>query len=258
VWGGLSGGWGTAVFGRVATFSSGTGSFDFFGPVDPFGTGFVGGGGLMFSSTANSLRVDNAALYQSPTFGGFKLGAGYSFNVVGNEVAGSSNNVDLWYFGAQYAAGPFFAAITYDLFDIPGASDQKNLQIGATWDLKFLKLHGAYAFEGDQRINNIAGITSGADAKVWMGGITIPLFGGSLFSSYQAYNGDPVTLAVPVTVPATVDERDFKVWAIGYSYPLSRRTNLYFDYGKTNGDKTLSNSTTLDRSTYAVGMRHLF
>ena len=39
-WGGLSGGWGTVVAGRVATFSSGTGSFDMYGNADPFLTGF--------------------------------------------------------------------------------------------------------------------------------------------------------------------------------------------------------------------------
>ena len=33
---------------------------------------------------------------------------------------GSGNNLDIWFTGASFAAGPFFAAITYDKFDIPG------------------------------------------------------------------------------------------------------------------------------------------
>ncbi len=37
---GLSGGWGSVVAGRLATFSSGTGDFDMIGRVDPFLTGF--------------------------------------------------------------------------------------------------------------------------------------------------------------------------------------------------------------------------
>ena len=86
-WGGLSGGFGTLVAGRVATFSSGTGSFDMVGSIDPFGTGFGGYGGWIASS-ANALRLDNSVLYQTPTFGGFKFGAGYSFNASGAEVAG--------------------------------------------------------------------------------------------------------------------------------------------------------------------------
>ncbi len=221
-WGGLSGGFGTLVAGRIATFSSGTGSFDMFGNIDPFGTGFGGYGGLAFSS-ASALRLDNSIMYQSPTFGGFKLGVGYSFNASGGEVAGGGNNVNAFFTGGSFGAGPFYLAVTFDKIDIPGASsDQKNLQIGATFDLKFLKLHAAYAKEDDQRFFNILGITSGADANAWMAGVTIPLFGGSLFGSYQDYNGDRVQLT-----PLTFDERDAKIYGIGYTYPLSRRTNIY-------------------------------
>lgn len=111
-WGGLSGGWGTLVAGRVATFSSGTGSFDMFGNVDPFLTGF---GDSSLGSTftaAGALRLDNSILYQSPTWGGFKFGAGYSFNGNGSEAAGSGNNTRVAFFGANFSAGPFFAAIT--------------------------------------------------------------------------------------------------------------------------------------------------
>ena len=251
-WGGLSGGFGTLVAGRVATFSSGTGSFDMVGNIDPFGTGFGGYGGWIASS-ANALRLDNSILYQSPTFGGFRLGAGYSFNASGAEVPGSSNNLDIWFMGASFAAGPFFAAITYDKFDIPGApSDQKNLQIGATFDLKFLKLHAGYSKEDDQRFGNALGITSGADADSLMLGVTVPLFGGSLFGSWQKYDGDRVTLT-----PTTFDERDMRVYGIGYTYPLSRRTNIYAAFARNNAEESINN-TALDRKQYTIGMRHLF
>jgi general bacterial porin, GBP family len=261
-WGGLAGNWGTVVAGRTASFSSGTGSFSDFGNVDPFGTGFNGMGGLIFSSAGGSgspLRMDNTVLYQSPTWGGFKFGTGYSFNASGSENA--SNNVDIWFSGVSFAIGPFWAGVTYDVFDIPGAgSDQKNLQLGATFDLKFLKIHGGYAKEDDQRIFNALGITSGADADAWMLGVSIPLFGGSLFGSYQEYDGDRVTLAVPVPVPPAApafDERDMKIWAIGYTYPLSRRTNLYAAYGDNDAKETINN-TALDRKSYSIGIRHLF
>ncbi len=69
---GLSGGWGSVVAGRLATFSSGTGDFDMIGRVDPFLTGFgLANAGNTFISM-NSLRVDNAIAYVSPTFAGFK------------------------------------------------------------------------------------------------------------------------------------------------------------------------------------------
>ena len=281
-WGGLSGGWGTLVAGRVATFSSGTGSFDMFGNVDPFLTGF---GDSSLGSTftpSGALRLDNSVLYQSPTWGGFKFGAGYSFNGNGAENAGSGNNNRVFFTGANFSAGPFFAAITYDVIEfsdagiagsaatprVPsGANDQKMLQIGATFDLKFLKLHGAYAKEDDVFFDVALGLRpdAGADADAWMAGITVPLFGGNILASYQKRDGDSVAVCLsavttgpcPVASVATRQaERD--VWAVGYTYPLSRRTNLYATYSDSDGEGALQGSTTVDRKQYTVGVRHLF
>ncbi|MEP6608499.1 MAG: porin, partial [Burkholderiaceae bacterium] len=251
-WGGLSGGWGTVVAGRIATFSSGTGSFDMFGNTDPFLTGF-GDSAVPFSS-ARALRLDNSIIYQSPSFGGFKFGVGNSFNASGGEVAGSGPNVHVLFTGVNFAAGPFFGVVTYDRFHIPNASDrQSNLQAGLTFDLKFVKLHAGYAKEDNQRVFNVLGITSGADADAWMGGITVPLAGGAFLASYTKYDGDRVQLT-----PTTFDERDLKLIALGYTYPLSRRTNLYATWSRSDATKTINNSATLDRKQYTVGMRHLF
>ncbi len=193
-WGGLSGGWGTLVGGRIATFSSGTGSFDMFGIVDPFGTGFGDSSLGSTFNTSGSQRLDNSVLYQSPSWGGFKFGVGYSFNAAGQEAAGSGNNNKVLFTGVSWGGGPFYVALTYDQLEPAplvgtaatplisgGASDQKQLQIGATFDLKFLKLHGAYAKE--DHVYYTAGIglqpDAGADADAWMVGVSVPLFGGS-------------------------------------------------------------------------------
>ena len=85
-----------------------------------------------------------------------------------------------------------------------------------------------------------------------MVGLTVPLFGGSLFGSYQKYDGDRVTLT-----PTTFDERDAKVYGIGYTYPLSRRTNIYAAIARNNAEESINN-TALDRRQYAIGIRHLF
>ncbi len=255
VWAGLSGGFGTVVAGRVATFSSGTGSFDMFGNTDPFLTGFTGSNFL--GSSAQALRLDNSVLYSSPSFGGFKLGVGHSFNASGGEIAGSGNNVDVTFTGANFARGPFFAALTYDRIDIPGASDnQEHWQAGLTFDLKFVKLHAGYAKEYDQRVFSAVGTTSGADSDVWMLGVTVPLGGGNLLASYQERDGKSVQLTPP-PLP-TFDERDVDVWGIAYTYPLSRRTNLYAHFADASGKHNLNNSLTFDRRLYTVGIRHLF
>ena len=193
------------VAGRVATFSSGTGSFDMFGLDRSVWHRLWRLRRLARFRPASALRLDNSVLYQSPTFGGFKFGAGYSFNASGAEVAGSGNNTRyLVYRRFNFAAGPFFAAITYDKFDdIQGYPASRHashtagrhheaLQVGATFDLKIRQAAcSATAKEDDQRFFNVVGITSGADADSFMVGLTFPLFGGSLFGSWQKYDGDP-------------------------------------------------------------------
>ena len=279
-WAGLSGGWGTLVAGRVATFSSGTGSFDIIGNFDPFLTGF--GDSNAFSTFGiGTLRVDNSVLYASPTWGGFKFGAGYSFNGNGQEGAGSGNNNRVAFFGASFTGGPFWAGITYDIIDVndggiagspaifPNASDQKRLIVGATFDLKFLKIHGGYGKEDNAWLTSgfVAGTTAGEDADAWLAGVTVPLLGGSVLASYQRRNADAVNdVCTGVFVPATNGcsvalvsrEGDRDVWAVGFTYPLSRRTNLYATFSDSDGEQFLNNNIGIDRKQYTVGMRHLF
>jgi general bacterial porin, GBP family len=259
IWLGLQSNFGSLVGGRVALLSSGTGSFDMFGNIDPFVTGFGDSNmGRAFSSS-NATRVDNAVLYKSPTWAGFTFGANYSFNVSGSEVAGSGNNVKQYGLAGSWGAGPFYAAITYDSFDIPGADAETHLQVGGTFDLKFVKLHAAYAKEEETRAFTTVGspglpsTIAGPDADSYMLGVTVPLFGGNVLASYLDRDGDPVTLA-----STAVDERDFSSWGIAYTYPLSRRTNLYAHYSDSDGEKTLNNSIVWDRKMITLGMRHLF
>src|SRR5512134_3664485 len=248
-WAGLQSGFGTLVAGRIASLSSGTGSFDMYGNVDPFLTGFGDSNlGRAFTS-ANALRLDNAVLYKSPTFAGFTVGASYSFNASGSEVAGSGNNVDVIGLGGSWGAGPFYAVVTYDIIDIPGApDDQTHLQLGGTFDFKIVKLHAGYAIEDATRVFTTVGnpalpsTIKGPDADAWMVGVTVPLLGGQFLASYMDRDGDPVTVS-----PGVVDERDFTTWSIGYTYPLSLRKNLYANYSDTDGEKTLNNSFTWDR-----------
>ena len=280
VWAGLAGGWGTVVFGRVATFSSGTGSFDMIGNLDPFATGFGDSNAFSTFSVLGTLRLDNSVLYQSPTWGGFKFGGGYSFNGNGTEGAGSGNNNRVAFFGASYAGGPFWAAVTYDTIDVndggiagspaifPNASDQKRLMLGATFDLKFVKIHGGYSKEDNALLTGsfAAQGLAGEDADAWLAGVTVPLLGGSVLASYQKRSGDSVSVCTGVFVPATglcsvalvTREGDRDVWAVGYTYPLSRRTNLYVNYSDSDGEGFLNNNIGIDRKQYTAGMRHLF
>lgn len=269
-WVGVDGRFGTVVAGRLATPSSGTGTFDMFSAVDPFGAGFgVNQIGTTFIA-ANALRESNAVLYVTPVLSGFKGAAGYSFNRGGTETAPQGSNSEAATLAASYSSGPFYAVVTYDWLGYPdaglatanaGLSSQKLLQIGATWDFKVVKLFAAYADQsnisavlGNVAIAPPSGLPS-YNNQAWMVGATAPLAGGLLSVSYQNADADSQTYAQAGSL-ATF-EPDYAVWGIGYQYPLSPRTNLYTGYGQVSANGTLD-STQFDRKQFAIGMRHRF
>lgn len=263
-WAGLQGGWGAVVLGRLATFSSGTGSFDMFGRTDPFLTGFgLASLGNTFYS-ANALRLDNSIAYQSPKFAGFQAGIGYSTRIDGAEVAPDSANASGIISAINWEAGPFWVSLTYDQVDNPaGGSDQKHLQIGATFDIGSFRLHGGFA---DQ--SNIGAFTTlqggtgafqqlpaGArpfDTNAYMLGATWTLGAFKVFGSYQMQDADSQTLP-----SGTPFDPDFNIWAFGGTYNLSRRTNLYASYASRNADGTFIDNT-FNAKQLALGVRHLF
>ena len=269
-WLGLQGGWGTLVAGRIATPSSGTGTYDVFSAVDPFGAGF---GLNQLGSTfvaANALRQDNAVLYVTPALDGFKGAAGYSFNRGGSEAAPQDGNSNATTLAASYGAGAFYAVLTYDILGYPaggsananaGYPDEKLLQLGATLDLKVVKLHGAWA---DQ--SNISAVRAGVsiappagivayDNQAWMAGVSMPVGRGLLMASYQYANASNVGY-VGAVGPANF-EPDYTVWGLAYTYTMSKQTNVYLGYGQVSAKGTLD-STQLDRQQAAFGLRYRF
>ena len=90
-----------------------------FGMIDPFSTGFNAASLGSTFTPSSTFRFDNSLLYQSPVWGGFRFGGGYSFNVSGAEMNGTGNNVRSWFTGLSFALGPFYAAATYDVVSTP-------------------------------------------------------------------------------------------------------------------------------------------
>jgi len=266
-WVGISTGMGAVVAGRLATFSSGTGSFDMWGRVDPFLTGFgLASLGSTFISS-NALRIDNAIAYQSPKFAGFQAGVGYSTRVDGTELAPSNANSTGFISAINWEAGPFFASVTYDQVDGantlggPARPDQKHLQIGGTFDLGPVRFHAAYADQSNVGTLPNAYGGSGAfvtlpagfdyDNSAWMLGLTWKLGAFTLMGSYQASDADGRTIS------GVNYEPDYSVWGLGGTYNLSRRTNLYASYASRDADGTLQGNS-FNFKQLAIGMRHLF
>lgn len=243
---------------------------------------------------SNSLREDNSVIWASPTWAGFKFAAQYSFNIDTQETVPSGSNTTGLNLGANWSWGPLFLAATYDIISYAncygtftagtcttagnrtnaGKPDQKMLQVGGTFDFKFLKLHAAYGdFSDVTAVGTIAGasnlVTSSLvptgignyNYSAYMFGVSAPLFGGSVMASYQMANAENIINGLAQFEP------DYDVWGVGYTYPFSRRTNMYVAYGQRSWDGSIRSTTgalltnaaqVYDRDQFMLGIRHLF
>lgn len=261
-WGGLSGNFGEVRLGRQETVA-----VSFFGSVSPFGTGWsnaaIGKSGFRASDTP---RFDNSVTYFSPKFSGFQLAAGYSFNTRGNSDA-SDLSTKAFSVAGRYANGPIYVALTYDQLD-PASTDPnangrkpKAIQLGGTYDFKVVKVHAGWSQQRGGWIksaegaasnpNNNLGSSAYFNGKVnaYLLGATVPVGPGKLLAAFQ--------FVKPTDSSTFANSDDVQVYSIGYSYPLSKRTDLYALATVTEG-----NLYTFARDSRShqigVGMRHRF
>jgi len=254
-WAGLSGGFGDVRFGRQVTITS-----EFFGAVDPFGAGFnVANLGNTFVAM-DTVRTDNTLKYISPNFGGFQAGINYSAQNNGNESNVSTQNNRLAGAAVRYSNGPLLVAGSYDTVNYGAANvdSAKVWQLGAVYDFGIAKLHAAFADQKNIGSNflttGVPGGVAGAgfeNTKAYMLGVTVPVGNGSLFGSYKR-----------------ASDWDVKGWSAGYTYDLSKRTNVYtyvsvVDNVNATGANTLAVSRgnvgdDITTKQFGVGLRHKF
>ena len=259
---GLDGRFGNLALGRISTFDGG--AFDMFTPIDPFVAGY---GVATLASTftaAGGLRVDNALMYRTPTFGGFRVGAIHSFQSNGAETPGTDTNTRFDHLGASFGSGAFYSALTYSKAKFPSASnfeDQQMLYAGATYDFKVAKLHAAYGIEKGVRsalLSAVGNTAEGTDAKSWMVGVTVPFgpLGSKFMAGVQKRDGKSERIG------ATTFDADRTVFGLGYEYHLSRRTIVHISTGRSKGSGTLradrAATDFANKTEYTLGVTHLF
>jgi len=232
--GGLAGGFGQVTFGRQMVVGAAVSTI-----ADPFGNGF---GMAAYSTTSRSgapLRINNLALYSTPNLGGFVFMGGYFFG----ELAGASSSRSSGYsVGAMYTAGPLSLGASLENVDkntliLSGLNDQRHLNLAASYDFKVARIHLGYV---DEKNVGGTGTAKEQDEKGWVVGFTVPLAGGNVLASYQT---DDIESS-----GSTVTDGKQKVWALGYTYPMSRRTNLYFAYASANAQFVRGSTTVGDTS----------
>ena len=178
----------------------------------PFGTGLAGQVNNIVD--ASGIRVNNSVHYSTPTMAGFVGSAEIAFGEqTGNWKANRETGAAL-----TYANGPVYAGFSfYDQSNANGAgAARKNYLLGGTYDFGVVKAHAL--------IQKASGTPTGAkydlDTLDLMGGVTVPVAGGSILASYVHHNDKSAA------------NQDANQIGVGYMYPLSKRTSLYTAFAR--------------------------
>ncbi|BEV16846.1 porin [Herbaspirillum sp. DW155] len=217
--------------------------------IDPFGTGLTGSAGNLMASGANGdVRTNNSFTYNTPEMGGLVFNGMYGLG----EVAGDASRSRYYALSVGYANGPLGIALAYDnANDATGTNTTRLMILGGTYNFGAATMHLAYETEKDN---------AGMNYRDWLVGLSAPVGAGSVMASYiRKSDRSGASLGTGA-----------KQFALGYSYPLSKRTNLYTSYGRINNDAggkwVVSDAssggtavTSGDSSTaITFGMRHRF
>jgi predicted porin len=224
---------------------------------DPFASGLAGNAqnlmlpnGVYSSSTTDpdrnlttdrAIRMDNAIKYATPVFENFSGELAYGFG----ERTGATDGDRVITGSVGYDSKPLNVRLAY--YEKNNSTDTvslKSTMLAANYDLEFAKIFAAYAD------NDWVGLTK---TRNYLIGATVPFGAHKFIASYIRADGRGVYAA-----------NDADQWGIGYTYSLSKRTNLYAAYGYISNDgaarytvgNNSENGTT--NKAFNLGVRHVF
>jgi predicted porin len=187
---------------------------------------------------------NNAVQYTTPDFNGLSGSAMYAFGNNAGDGRSKKWSAQFLYFHGPFAATGVYQYVNFNnapgdlvnsnAFAIPGFKSQSVAQLGASYDLKYVKFFAQYMYTKNDIEPTSFHVNTG------QGGVTVPLGPGTVMASY-AYSRSNGGL-----------DQTHKTWALGYDYPLSKRTDVYAAY---MNDKYTSVST---GDTFGVGIRAKF
>ena len=255
---GLSGRFGTVALGRDYTPAYHAGI-----ATDVFGYGLFGTAFTYQQSGGYTLRASNAVHYASPSLGGLVLRAVYGSGER-DTVPRSLGNV--YGVSAVYGTGPFTASAYYQqqrIATVPASlTTTADQQFGAGLGYNFgvVRVLGGF---GRSKLDS-----ANTNFDFWNLGAGVPLAGGEFLVGFTQLRADGGRNGL-LGGTAGSDGRA-KVYAVAYTYPLSKRTNLYASYGTTrnndagafgvfaSGTSVAAGAAGQSPKAVALGVRHQF
>ena len=270
---------GELALGRSGKPLSGSDQFTRISRFTPFGVTY-GDAGLLFYGKGG--RVDNGIFYKSPTFAGFTVVLAGSLNTSKEDAPEWVDNERFLCGSIDYKLGNWGVMVGAEQTVLKRAEEADNqeenpttLFLGTSYDFGFMKLMAAYqrGWHLDRvgslsniKITPLSGGTNAAQIENWTGnsfmlGAQIPCAGGLVRLSGILVDGENGRDIAELG-------RDAGYWAVaaGYTYPLSKRTNVYGVVSHLEGRDGLDNDKysiyngdgDLDREQVMVGLVHKF
>ena len=211
---------------------------------DPFASGLAGNAQNLIPSSG--IRMNNAVKYASPTFSGVSGEVAYGFgeNTAGNDRASKNVGGSIGYTDgtlnvrlAHHKANGT-TALTSDL------SDTSTI-LAANYKFEVAKVFAAYS-------DNNVEISGRGKSRDLLIGVSVPFGNHTFIASYINKNG------------RSTANLDADQLGLGYTYALSKRTNLYAAWAsidnKNGAPYTVGNNSDVGTGDRAVnlGVRHTF
>lgn len=249
----LEGDFGKIAAGKMGILNSTAGSFAI-GNFTPWGTGWgaVGDQTLIFGAKFDT-RMSNMIAYRSPEFAGFQVHAQYSFGANGDDEG--KTRTDRYYaVGATYKNGGLNLIGIVDSVNEAHTStmtedpdDTLRVTLGGSYDFGVVKPYLSAAYFKDARMTswmdsydteikkttqeNLSGDWDGYGVVI---GASAPLVGGTAHMTIGYMDAEAQDFMEDRTDANSAEiGADLKryTFAIGYEYPLSKRTKVYADAG---------------------------
>lgn len=275
----FSGPFGNVRIGRTGALASGVGPTGIMGRVSPFGITWKNAGlGKVFSGNTGT-RLDNSITYQTPKYSGLTGFIQYSNGVSGDDALRDSEKDRYLAVGAAYEDGGLRLVAVFDnkYFKekdpsktskyLRSLKDQRTYNIGGSYNFGGTRVYAGYQYGEniqspktmtDELIGKAKNVSSarkigeeeGYTTNAYTLGTSIKLAGGELKGVVGHSTGK-----------RSWQDQEFKVYqaALGYLYPMSKRTSVYggIQFLRVDTENSTDERHERDRGAF-IGMVHNF